>query len=204
MLVLEGEIRFRRARKISLPDPARSSGRREKCPAPSRCSPLAHARCVIVTPGSLEQMLVEGGVPVERIRLEPQALGYDPDTTRALAEKFGFDIIGPQLSLGRVARRSTPGKDFHRALHPEHVGVPPALGIICGLIGVVLLGIIRPAHRAEQERFERRPGCGSRMVGGSAPGSAFSSRTPPSARSPSSPPWRRLASPSTPRASRWG
>ena len=42
-------------------------------------------------------MFVDGGVPAAETA-EPPALGYDPDAARALAEKFGFEVIGPQLT----------------------------------------------------------------------------------------------------------
>jgi hypothetical protein len=59
-------------------------------------SPTARA-LVIVTPGGFEQMFAEGGVPAGETTAPPK-LGYDPDAARALAEKFGFDVIGPQLT----------------------------------------------------------------------------------------------------------
>jgi hypothetical protein len=52
---------------------------------------------VIVTPGGFEQMFVEGGVAASDTT-EPPTQSYDPDAARALAEKFGFDVVGPQLT----------------------------------------------------------------------------------------------------------
>jgi len=42
-------------------------------------------------------MFVAGGVSVGETA-EPPALSYDPDAARAVADKFGFEVIGPQLT----------------------------------------------------------------------------------------------------------
>lgn len=59
-------------------------------------SPSARA-LMIVTPGGFEQMFIDGGVPASEAA-EPPALGYEPDAGRALTERFGFEVIGPQLT----------------------------------------------------------------------------------------------------------
>lgn len=41
-------------------------------------------------------MFVAGGVPASQSS-EPPNQSYDPAAARALAEKFGFDVTGPQL-----------------------------------------------------------------------------------------------------------
>ena len=51
---------------------------------------------VIVTPGGFEQMFAEGGVPKSESS-EPPVQEYDPDAARALAERYGFEVVGPQL-----------------------------------------------------------------------------------------------------------
>ena len=97
MLVLDGEIRFRRGTEEFIAGPGTLVWAPREVPhAFTVQSPTARA-LVIVTPGGLEQMFVEGGVPVGDTG-EPPTQHYDPDAARALAEKFGFDVIGPQLT----------------------------------------------------------------------------------------------------------
>jgi mannose-6-phosphate isomerase-like protein (cupin superfamily) len=97
MLVLDGEIRFRQGTKEFVAGPGTLVWAPREVPHAFMVqSPSARA-LVIVTPGGLEQMFVDGGVPASEA-VEPPALGYDPDAARALAQKFGFEVIGPQLT----------------------------------------------------------------------------------------------------------
>ena len=97
MLVLDGEIRFRRGTEEFIAGPGTLVWSPREVPHAFRVeSPSARA-LVIVTPGGFEQMFAEGGVPVGETT-EPPTLGYDPDAARAIAGKFGFDVIGPQLT----------------------------------------------------------------------------------------------------------
>ena len=97
MLVLEGEIRFRRGTDEFIAGPGTLVWAAREVPhAFTVQSPTARA-LVIVTPGGFEEMFIAGGVPVSE-STEPPALGYDPDAARALAEQFGFEVIGPQLT----------------------------------------------------------------------------------------------------------
>jgi mannose-6-phosphate isomerase-like protein (cupin superfamily) len=97
MLVLEGEIRFRQGMEDFIAGPDTLVWVPREVPHAFRVqSPSARA-LVIVSPGGLEQMFAEGGVPVSEAA-EPPTQEYDPDAARALAEKFGFDVIGPQLA----------------------------------------------------------------------------------------------------------
>ena len=97
MLVLDGEIRFRQGMEEFIAGPGTLVWVPREVPhAFTVQSPIARA-LVIVTPGGFEQMFVDGGVPVSETTEAPTQ-GYDPDAARALAEKFGFDVIGPQLT----------------------------------------------------------------------------------------------------------
>src|SRR5215211_5535988 len=97
MLVLEGEIRFRQGTEEVTAGPGTLVWAPREVPHAFKVqSPSARA-LVIVTPGGFEEMFVDGGVPASESTESP-ALGYDPDAARALAEKFGFDVIGPQLT----------------------------------------------------------------------------------------------------------
>ncbi len=96
MLVLEGEIRFRQGTEEFLAGPGKLVWVSREVPhAFTVQSPSARV-LLIVTPGGFEQMFVDGGVPTSEAA-EPPTQEYDPDAARALAEKFGFDVIGPQV-----------------------------------------------------------------------------------------------------------
>jgi mannose-6-phosphate isomerase-like protein (cupin superfamily) len=97
MLVLEGEIRFRKGTDEFIAGPGTLVWVPREVPhAFTVQSSLARA-LVFVTPGGFEQMFSDGGVPVGETT-EPPAQRYDPDAAQALAEKFGFDVVGPQLT----------------------------------------------------------------------------------------------------------
>jgi uncharacterized RmlC-like cupin family protein len=97
MLVLEGEIRFRQGTEEFIAGPGALVWVPRAVPhAFTVQSPSARA-LVIISPGGFEQMFVDGGVPASETA-EPPTDHYDPDAARALAEKFGFDVVGPQLS----------------------------------------------------------------------------------------------------------
>ncbi len=97
MLVLEGEIRFRQGTEEFVAGPGTLVWVPRGVPhAFTVHSPSARA-LVIVTPGGFEQMFAEGGVPANETSAPPTQ-HYDPDAARALAEKFGFDVVGPQLT----------------------------------------------------------------------------------------------------------
>jgi mannose-6-phosphate isomerase-like protein (cupin superfamily) len=97
MLMLDGEIRFRQGTQEFVAGPGTLVWAPRGVPhAFTVQSPSARA-LVIVTPGGFEEMFVEGGVPAGETT-EPPVQHYDPDAARALAEKFGFDVVGPQLT----------------------------------------------------------------------------------------------------------
>jgi hypothetical protein len=51
---------------------------------------------VIFTPGGLERMFEEGGVPAEE-SAEPPQEQPDPEAAAAFAKQFGFEVVGPQV-----------------------------------------------------------------------------------------------------------
>ena len=96
MLALDGEIRFRQGSEELVAGPGTLVwGPREAPHAFTVQSPTARA-LVIVTSGGFEQMFADGGVPASR-PTELPTHRYDPPAARALAEKFGFEVVGPQL-----------------------------------------------------------------------------------------------------------
>ncbi len=51
---------------------------------------------IVITPGGFEEMFEVGGVPLSQSP-EPPAQAYDPAAAVALSERFGFEVVGPQL-----------------------------------------------------------------------------------------------------------
>lgn len=97
MLVLEGEIRFRQGEEEFVAGPGTLVWGPRGVPHAFKVLPGGARALVIVTPGGFEQMFVDGGVPASE-STEPPAQHYDPDAARALAERYGFDVVGPQLT----------------------------------------------------------------------------------------------------------
>lgn len=97
MLVLDGEIRFRQGSEEFIAGPGTLVWVPREVPHAFKVTSPSARALVIVTPGGFEQMFVEGGVPA-RDMPEPPTQSYDPEAARALAAKFGFDVVGPQLA----------------------------------------------------------------------------------------------------------
>ena len=96
MLVLEGEIIFRQGeREFTAGAGTLVWGPRE-VPHAFRVASAEARALVLVTPGGFEEMFVVGGVPLSESSAPPTQ-EYDPDAARALAQQFGFEVIGPQL-----------------------------------------------------------------------------------------------------------
>lgn len=94
--LLDGQIRFRRG------DETFTAGPGDFVFAPRE---LAHCfkvldggatALVLVTPAGLEQMFVEGGLPVVD-PTTPPSRDYDIEHVKELSRKYGFDVVGPQL-----------------------------------------------------------------------------------------------------------
>jgi len=51
---------------------------------------------ILITPGGFERMFEEGGVPLSE-SAEPPVQEYDPAAAVAMSQRFGFDVVGPQL-----------------------------------------------------------------------------------------------------------
>jgi mannose-6-phosphate isomerase-like protein (cupin superfamily) len=97
MLVLEGEIRFRQGEQEFVAGPGKLVWGPRKVPHAFKVQSTSARALVIVTPGGFEQMFADGGARVGETT-EPPVQNYDPEAARALAEKYGFDVIGPQLT----------------------------------------------------------------------------------------------------------
>jgi mannose-6-phosphate isomerase-like protein (cupin superfamily) len=97
MLVLEGDIRFRQGEEEFIAGPGTLVWGPREVPHAFKVQSTSARALVIATPGGFEQMFADGGVPLSE-STEPPTQHYDPDAARALAEKYGFDVIGPQLT----------------------------------------------------------------------------------------------------------
>jgi quercetin dioxygenase-like cupin family protein len=96
MLVLEGQIRFRQGDEDFVAGPGTLSWVPPGVPHAFKVVSENARALVIVTPGGFEQMFADGGVPASAAS-EPPVQRYDPEAARALAERYGFDVLGPQL-----------------------------------------------------------------------------------------------------------
>jgi hypothetical protein len=52
---------------------------------------------VVVAPGGFERMFEEGGVPASE-SADPPSQEYEPEAAIAMAKRFGFEVVGPQLA----------------------------------------------------------------------------------------------------------
>jgi quercetin dioxygenase-like cupin family protein len=95
--VLEGRIRFRQGDDEWVAGPGTWVW--GPCGVPHAFKVESeHARAlVVVTPGGFERMFEEGGVPTSESG-EPPEHHYDPEAAKAISDRFGFQVVGPQLA----------------------------------------------------------------------------------------------------------
>lgn len=94
--VLEGRMRFRQGDEEFVAGPGTLVWGPRGVPHAFKVEPGGARALVIVTPGGLEEMFAVGGRPAEGVA-QPPAVQYDPAAAAALAERFGFEVVGPQL-----------------------------------------------------------------------------------------------------------
>jgi quercetin dioxygenase-like cupin family protein len=97
MYVLEGRIRFRVGDDEFVAGPGTWVWQPRGVPQAFRVESESARALVIFTPGGLEQMFEDGGVPVEE-SAEPPEQQPDPEAAAALAKRFGFEVVGPPLA----------------------------------------------------------------------------------------------------------
>lgn len=96
--VLEGKIRFRVGDDEFVADPGTWVWQPRGVPQSFRVESESARALVIFTPGGLERMWVDGGVPVAE-SAEPPALPHpDLEASAALAKRFGWEVVGPQVA----------------------------------------------------------------------------------------------------------
>jgi quercetin dioxygenase-like cupin family protein len=97
MYVLEGQIRFRVGDDEFVAGPDTWVWQPRGVPHTFRVESEGARALVIFTPGGLERMFEEGGVPVGE-SAEPPQQEYDVEAAAALAKRHGFEVVGPQLA----------------------------------------------------------------------------------------------------------
>lgn len=97
MYVLEGEIRFRQGDHEFVAGPGSWVWGPRGVPHAFKVESERARALVLVTPGGFERMFEEAGIPVAEAPEPPQE-SYDPAAAAAVADRFGFDVVGPQLS----------------------------------------------------------------------------------------------------------
>lgn len=96
MYVIEGEIHFHQGDDDFVAGPGTWVWGPRGVPHAFRVESESARALVLVAPGGFEQMFEEGGVPVSE-SAEPPQVEYDPEAARAQAQRFGFEVVGPQL-----------------------------------------------------------------------------------------------------------
>ena len=97
MYVLEGQIRFRLGYDEFLAGPGTWVWQPRGVPHSFRAESEGARALVIFTPGGIEGMFEEGGVPAGE-SAEPPQQEYDLEAAAALAKRYGFEVVGPQLA----------------------------------------------------------------------------------------------------------
>jgi quercetin dioxygenase-like cupin family protein len=95
--VLEGEIRFRQGAEEFLVGPGSWVWGPRGVPHTFKVESDSARALVVVTPAGFERMFEVGGVPVSE-SAQPPVQEYDPDAAVAISERFGFEVVGPQLA----------------------------------------------------------------------------------------------------------
>ena len=97
MYVLEGQIRFPVGGDEFVAGPDTWVWQPRGVPHAFKVESEGERALVIFTPGGLERMLEEGGVPAGE-SAEPPQQEYDLEAAAALAKRYGFEVVGPQLA----------------------------------------------------------------------------------------------------------
>jgi quercetin dioxygenase-like cupin family protein len=97
LYVLEGQIRFRQGDDEFVASPGTWVWGPRGVPHAFKVESESARALVLVSPGGFERMFEEGGVPAGE-SAEPPEQGYDPEAAMAMAKKFGFEVVGPQLA----------------------------------------------------------------------------------------------------------
>jgi quercetin dioxygenase-like cupin family protein len=95
--VLEGQIRFRVGDDEFVAGPGDWVWQPRDVPQAFSLESESARVLVVFTPGGMERMFEEGGVPVGE-STEPPQQQAGPEDAAAFARRFGFEVVGPQLA----------------------------------------------------------------------------------------------------------
>jgi quercetin dioxygenase-like cupin family protein len=95
--VLEGKIRFRVGDDELVAGPGTWVWQPRAVPHAFSVESERARALFIWTPGGLERMFEEGGVPAGE-SAEPPQQEYDVQAAAALAKRYGFEVVGPLLA----------------------------------------------------------------------------------------------------------
>jgi quercetin dioxygenase-like cupin family protein len=97
MYVLEGQIRFQVGDDEFVAGPGTWVWGPRGVPHAFKVESESARALVVVTPGDFERMFEEAGAPVTESPEPPQS-GYDPEAAIAISKRFGFEVVGSQLT----------------------------------------------------------------------------------------------------------
>ena len=97
LYVLEGQIRVRQGDDELVAGPGTWIWGPRGVPHAFRVESESARALIVVTPAGFERMFEEGGVPAAGLA-DPPTQEYDADAARAMATRFGFEVVGPQLT----------------------------------------------------------------------------------------------------------
>jgi quercetin dioxygenase-like cupin family protein len=97
MYVLEGAIRIRVGDDELVAGPGTWVWQPRGVPHTFKVESEGARALFVFTPGGLESMFEEGGVPAGD-SAEPPQQEYDPEAAAALAQSYGFEVVGPLLA----------------------------------------------------------------------------------------------------------
>ncbi len=95
--VLEGQVRFRQADEEFVAGEGTWVWCPRGVPHAFKVESETARALVVVMPGGFERMFEEGGIPVGD-SAEPPQQEYDPESAIAISQRFGFEVVGPQLA----------------------------------------------------------------------------------------------------------
>jgi len=94
--ILEGRVRFRQGEEDFVAGPGTFVWGPRGIPHAFKVEPGGARALIVAVPAGFEGMFEEGGVPARQGEPSP-VVGYDPTAAKALAERFAFEVVGPQL-----------------------------------------------------------------------------------------------------------
>jgi quercetin dioxygenase-like cupin family protein len=99
IFVLEGQLRFRVGDDEFVAGPGTCVWQPRGVPQAFSVESESARVLIVFTPGGLERMFADGGIPVAESPEPPLQPQPDPDTMAALATRFAFAFVGGRLAV---------------------------------------------------------------------------------------------------------